>query len=88
MRDIIEKLRSATLATAYEGRLYLVGGIVRDRLMGLPTDEDIDIVLEGDAAELAGFLYASGLSQNPPTIYSRFGTAMLAVDGEIGRAHV
>lgn len=81
MRDIIEKLRSATLATAYEGRLYLVGGIVRDRLMGLPTDEDIDIVLEGDAAELAGFLYASGLSQNPPTIYSRFGTAMLAVDG-------
>ncbi|MGI6295673.1 MAG: CCA tRNA nucleotidyltransferase [Armatimonadota bacterium] len=81
MRTIIEKLRSATCGTEYEGRLYLVGGIVRDRVMGNPAEEDVDIVLEGDAAQLAAFLYNKQLSEHPPTTYPRFGTAMLSVEG-------
>lgn len=81
MRTIIEKLRSATRGTEYEGRLYLVGGIVRDRVMGLSAEEDVDVVLEGDAAQLAAFLYNKQISAHPPTTYPRFGTAMLRVGG-------
>lgn len=81
MLTIIEKLRSATRGTQYEGKLYLVGGIVRDKVMGLCAEEDIDVVLEGDAAQLAAFLYNKHLAEHPPTTYPRFGTAMLNVDG-------
>lgn len=81
MNRVIEALRRATEASPYEGRLYLVGGIVRDRLLGNDLDEDIDIVLEGDAAQLAQFLHDSGVAGHPPVTYPRFGTAMVTVDG-------
>jgi poly(A) polymerase len=96
MHHVIRKLKTATQGSAYEGRLYLVGGIVRDKLLAkmgtvperkrrglsrFSPDEDIDIVLEGDAAELAEFLHASGVADHPPVTYPRFGTAMVSVDG-------
>ena len=81
MNCVIDKLKSATQASPYEGRLYLVGGIVRDKLLAGQPDEDIDIVLEGDAGELAEFLHASGIADHPPVTYPRFGTAMVSVDG-------
>jgi len=81
MDQVIEKLRRATQGSAYEGRLYLVGGIVRDKLLAAQLDEDIDIVLEGDAAELADFLCGKGVAERPPVIYPRFGTAMVTVEG-------
>lgn len=81
MSAAIDKLKAATTATVYEGRLYLVGGIVRDRHLTDQPDEDIDIVLEGDAAELADFLYKVGVADHPPVTYPRFGTAMVSVDG-------
>jgi poly(A) polymerase len=81
MHKVIEKLRTATQASVYEGRLYLVGGIVRDRLLDLAPDEDIDIVLEGDAAQLAAFLHESGVAEHPPVTFQRFGTAMVSVQG-------
>lgn len=80
MNRVIEKLRRATLNSPYEGKLYLVGGIVRDKFMGVSPDEDIDIVLEGDAAELAGFLYERGVAHYRPVTFARFGTAMVLVD--------
>ena len=80
MNRVIEKLRRATLNSPYEGRLYLVGGIVRDKFMGIQPDEDIDIVLEGDAAGLANFLHESGIAQYRPVTFARFGTAMIIVD--------
>lgn len=40
------------LAEARHLRLYAVGGFVRDTLLGRPT-EDLDLVVEGDALELA-----------------------------------
>ena len=49
----IERLRAATRNTSYEGRLYLVGGMLRDRALGLPLSGDLDLVLEGDAVGLA-----------------------------------
>ena len=78
---ILQRLREATEGSEYEGRLYLVGGIVRDKIMGLPEQEDVDIVLEGDATQLAAFLREKGLAEHEPVVYPRFGTAMVTVGG-------
>lgn len=75
-------LREATKDTPYEGRLYLVGGLLRDRALGLPLSGDVDLVLEGDAVELARFLCNAGLSRHYPVLYPRFGTAMLTVGSD------
>ncbi len=75
----IVRLRDATLGSVYENRLYLVGGLLRDRALGLPLANDLDLVLEGDAVELAHFLHRKGLSTHFPVTYPRFGTAMLSV---------
>lgn len=81
-RDILEALREATQGTEYEGRLFLVGGFVRDRAMGLASDsDDIDLVLEGDALALARFFHARGVAEHHPVVYPRFGTAMIIVGG-------
>lgn len=75
----LERMRAATRGTPYEGRLYLVGGLLRDRTLGLPIANDLDLVLEGDALELARFLYDRGLSPHYPVLYPRFGTAMIHI---------
>jgi len=77
----IDILRDATRGTEYENRLYLVGGVVRDRLLGIESDEDVDIVIEGNAEELAGYLYERGIAEHPPATYPRFRTAMVCVCG-------
>lgn len=82
MNQVIRELRRATEGGDYEGRLYLVGGIVRDKHLAAQPDEDIDIVIEGDAAELAAFLFESGVADHPPVTYPRFGTAMVTVGGK------
>ncbi len=84
----LTRMRNATAGTPYEGRLYLVGGLLRDRALGSPLANDLDLVLEGDALELAKFLYERGLSQHYPVLYPRFGTAMIHVGerDEIGSA--
>lgn len=81
MESVLDSLRDATRGTEYEGRLYLVGGIVRDKFLDLKPDEDIDIVLEGDAGELAEYLHKTGVSAHRPVVYPRFGTAMILIDG-------
>ncbi len=59
---------------------YVVGGYVRDRLLGRAT-KDIDIVCVGDGIRLAQTL-ASKLYPAPKiVVYRRFGTAMLRYDG-------
>src|SRR3954467_15101649 len=74
------RLRAATTGTPFEGRLYLVGGMLRDRALGLPLSGDLDLVTEGDALDLARHLYDGGLSRHFPVLYPRFGTAMLTLD--------
>ncbi|MCL5102800.1 MAG: CCA tRNA nucleotidyltransferase [Armatimonadetes bacterium] len=81
MDNVLDILRTATEGGRYDGRLYLVGGIVRDKLLEKPSDEDIDIVLEGDAGELAEFLHEKGVAEHAPVTYPRFGTAMITVGG-------
>lgn len=58
---------------------YLVGGFVRDRLMGRET-KDLDVVCLGSGIQLAEKV-ASLLKPKPRvTTYSRYGTAMLHYD--------
>ncbi len=59
---------------------YVVGGYVRDRLLGRAT-KDIDVVCVGDGIQLAEAV-ASRLSPRPKVVvYRRFGTAMLRCEG-------
>lgn len=76
--DAVAQIADATGGTEWEGQVFLVGGAVRDELLGLPTSDDFDFVLQGDAAKLAGFLHQQGLASTPVT-YPRFGTAMVRV---------
>ena len=82
MNQTLDILREATRGSQYDGRLYLVGGIVRDRFLHNGPVEDIDIVLEGDAGELASFLHEQGIAETFPVTYPRFGTAMVIVNGQ------
>ena len=81
MNYALQKIRDVTSGTQYENHLYLVGGVVRDKVMGRPPADDIDIVYEGDALELAEFLYARGAADYRPVTYARFGTAMVMMNG-------
>src|ERR1700737_5589974 len=58
-------------------RAFVVGGYVRDRVMGRPSQE-IDVVVEGGAGiELAkGLALRAGIRE--PVIFERFGTAQLS----------
>jgi poly(A) polymerase len=81
LTDALNRIRRATAGTPYEGALYIVGGYVRDRLLGREPNEDLDIVLEGDAIALARFLHERGLSSHHPVEYPRFGTVRIDVEG-------
>jgi tRNA nucleotidyltransferase (CCA-adding enzyme) len=58
-------------------RVYLVGGIVRDLLLGYPNF-DLDLVVEGDAVKLAQRVAET--SQARLLAHHRFGTAKLRYD--------
>ncbi|AKG52861.1 tRNA nucleotidyltransferase [Dehalogenimonas sp. WBC-2] len=72
--EIMTFLRNAAEVAAIRGyRLFLVGGAVRDILLGRPGF-DIDLSVEGDAIELA-----RALAESPDnvTLHHRFNTARL-----------
>ncbi len=65
---------AGSLAAARGERLYLVGGVVRDLLLG-KANLDIDLVVEGDAIALARRLMEG--SSGKLTVHKRFSTAKL-----------
>lgn len=70
----------ARASSALQVPAYVVGGYVRDRLLGRPT-KDIDVVCVGDGIRLAEAV-AARLSPRPKVVvYRRFGTAMLRCEG-------
>ncbi|MEZ4919683.1 MAG: CCA tRNA nucleotidyltransferase, partial [Saprospiraceae bacterium] len=76
-RKIFELVANA--AKKVNAPAYVVGGYVRDRLLGRPC-KDIDIVCVGDGIKLAEAV-ASQLYPSPKiVVYRRFGTAMLRYD--------
>jgi tRNA nucleotidyltransferase (CCA-adding enzyme) len=58
---------------------YLVGGVVRDLLLGRASP-DLDVTVEGDAPALAHRV-ASALGLPPPLVHPSFGTATVHGDG-------
>ena len=81
MHPSLESIAQETTGTRFEGDIYLVGGAVRDELLGLDSGSDFDIVTLADSAELAQHLFDRGVSTIPPVTYPRFGTAMVRVQG-------
>ncbi len=79
MHPALEAIERATRGTAFERDLWLVGGAVRDELLGGPHSNDFDLVTKGSSAELADLLFAGGVATFAPVTYERFGTAMVEV---------
>jgi tRNA nucleotidyltransferase (CCA-adding enzyme) len=66
----------AAVAAAAPDPVYLVGGAVRDLLLGRGR-ADIDLAVEGDPAALA-----AALGAEPLAAHERFGTLKIELDGE------
>ena len=71
---LFDIVKSAGEALGY--RVYLVGGYVRDRLLGRPSN-DIDIVCEGSGIKLAEAVAAQLKPEPHVAVYRRFGTALV-----------
>jgi tRNA nucleotidyltransferase (CCA-adding enzyme) len=73
--EMVNLIQTAGSTAARQGdSLYLVGGVVRDLLLE-KTNLDLDLVVEGNAIELAKQLAGTGPARL--TIYPRFNTAKL-----------
>lgn len=81
MHPALAKIQDAVEATAYDGDLFLVGGAVRDELLGLPSSNDFDLVTRQSAPDLAKLLFERNVGSFFPVTFERFGTAMIEVDG-------
>jgi len=76
--ELIDFMHLAGKAAASRGeRIYLIGGVVRDLLLEQPN-LDLDLVVEGDAIELARQL--AHTKQAKVTTHPRFNTAKLQWD--------
>ncbi len=61
-------------------RAWIVGGYVRDKLLGRPHP-DPDIVVEDGGADRMAARFAELAQARPPVVFERFGTAQVAVPG-------
>ena len=74
--DLIERLRGSPAVAALQGEdaVYVVGGAVRDLLLGIDPHE-LDFVVEGDAVAVARRVGGRVVA------HERFGTATISLDG-------
>jgi tRNA nucleotidyltransferase (CCA-adding enzyme) len=73
--ELVDFMQAAGKVAQSQGQsLYLVGGVVRDLLLGR-TNLDLDLVIEGNAIELARKL--NEIKQGKLITHPRFGTAKL-----------
>ena len=79
--ELLKVLKNiANTADTYGYNVYMVGGIVRDLLLGCASD-DIDIIVDGDAIEFAEFLAEKWGGKI--TSHKKFGTAKWNLDNGI-----
>ncbi len=60
--------------------VYVVGGYVRDKLMGRHAEIDLDFVILGDVDHFVNHLKSKFKSKPKTAVYKNFGTAMLKTD--------
>jgi len=81
--QILQLLQNIIKRTEWENKVFLVGGAVRDQIMGKPP-KDLDFVVEGNIS--AGIDFSTWLAQklkvykegSNPVIYPTFGTSKLS----------
>lgn len=81
----VERIAEAVRVSPFVGKVFAVGGSVRDALLfpdGTGGAEDVDLVVEGDSAALVSFLVESGITEGPAAVYANFGTAQVRVDAQ------
>ncbi len=81
LEDVLEAIGASATALGIEA--YLVGGFVRDRLLGGPPSKDIDLVtVDIDPMPLLAAV-ANGFGWHPPERFERFGTAQIRGPGYV-----
>ena len=79
-KELLRLLRQA--ASELRVKAWIVGGYVRDKLLGRgPTDPDV--VVEGDQALELATRFAELAGAPPPVTFERFGTAQVTVPGRL-----
>ena len=86
-KQLVEFLRAQIKGTEWDGKVFAVGGFVRDLLMG-KEPKDLDVVIGVDQG---GLLFTKWLGQklgiykegSNPIVYPTFGTANLRLEGVI-----
>ena len=78
-QKIFEVLRQSVKELGLE--TYLVGGFVRDHLLGTERAKDIDIVAIGSGIELAQVIQKKLTNASPLKIFKSYGTAMIKWEG-------
>lgn len=81
--QILQLLQKTVKGTEWENKIFLVGGAVRDQIMGKPP-KDLDFVVQGNIN--AGIDFSTWLAQklkvykegSNPVIYPTFGTSKLS----------
>lgn len=69
---------AAAQSEANGARVWLVGGLVRDLLLGLPPSRDVDLAVEGEVGRLAAGL-AAAAGGRVTASHAPFGTATVVV---------
>ena len=86
---IINAISKSIKGTEYENKVFVVGGFVRDLIMG-KDPKDIDLLIDGDINAGAGITFAEWFCKKEnifkkdsnPLVYGLYGTAMFQFMGE------
>jgi len=77
--NILNKIKTV-LQDKYYGKIYLVGGFVRDEIMGNHTS-DLDFMVIGSSSEVTDTLYNAGILDYSPVSYNQYNTSLVIIDG-------
>lgn len=76
--EILQYLREVIAGTSWEGKVYTVGGCLRDALMGHDIhDVDLAVNVPDGGVLFPLWLEEQGLLLQPPTLYRRFSSSRL-----------
>jgi poly(A) polymerase len=79
MKRLEEILAQAVRGTEFAGKVYLVGGYVRDAVMGIPSNDlDVVVALPQGGLRFARHLTELGVARNL-VVFERFGTAAVQI---------